>query len=297
MAINMDSYDKKSGEISVDDLRGSLDDMILCGRLYVTTGLDNFVEEERQARLALVEFEDADPEDDDKEEEKVDPISRFLEELPKTKGGTVKLADFLYSVEHGCDEVPPMTWRFSTIAESKAKAKALYAEAATLTHRVALMGDSDEAMRLRNTARIKYLTKWAQKLEKMSTHGLAHEYNRSLGPRLAVRGDTYVCKEQTEVRELAEDDGLSDDEEEGKTEDDTEEAWRAKVESLRSLEERTERLKSKYNLSEDMQGRYRVLQHTRRPKSFKKVGHLLVTTKGEFERGTQPFSFTLGSTH
>ena len=243
MAIDRESYDKKTGEVAVKDLRGCLEDMILCGRISVTTDLEEFVEAERKAKLALAEFEDADPEDDGKEDEKVNPISRFLEELPKGKSGAVKLTDFLSSVEHGCDEVPPMTWRFSTIAESKAKSKALYAEAATLTHRVALMGDSDEAMRLRNTARIKYLTKWAQKLEKMATHELAHKYNRSLGPRLAVRADTYVIKDQREIRELAEDEGLSDDEEEAKTEDDTEEMWKTQVDGRRKLKDRTEKVR------------------------------------------------------
>ena len=108
-----------------------------------------------------------------------------------------------------------------------------------------------------------------------------------------MRGDTYVIKEQIELKGVQEDDeGLSDDEEEGKTEDDTDDMWDRKVKERRRIKERTESLRKKFGVKEDVQGRYRVLQHTRRPKSFTKKGNLLITNVSKFDRSLQPFSFT-----
>ncbi|GMH65259.1 hypothetical protein TL16_g04153 [Triparma laevis f. inornata] len=293
MITDTADYDKKVGNCGVEGLREALDMMILCGRIAITSDIDAFIEEERQAKLALAEFDDVDPENDNVEEEKVDPISRFLEELPKEKDGKVKMKEFLTAVVDGAGEVPPMTWRNTTHAEAKEKSKKLYAEAKTLNHRVALMGDSDPAMRESNTAKIKVLTKWAQKLERIASHDIEHKFNRKLGPRTSLRADTYVVKEQIELMGVqADDEGLSDDEEEGKTEDDTDEMWEKKEKERKRIKDRTETLRKKFGVKEDVQGRYRVLQHTRRPKSFTKKGSLLVTNVSKFDRSDQPFSFT-----
>ncbi|GMH84481.1 hypothetical protein TrST_g2136 [Triparma strigata] len=293
MVTDTAEYDKKLGNCGIEGLREALEMMILCGRIATTHDIDAFIEEERQAKLALAEFDDVDPENDTQEEEKVDPISRFLEELPREKDGKVKMKEFLTAVVDGAGEVPPMTWRNTTHAEAKEKAKQLYSEAKTLNHRVALMGDSDPAMRVANTAKIKILTKWAQKLEHIASHEMEHKFNRKLGPRTSMRGDTYVIKEQIELKGVQEDDeGLSDDEEEGKTEDDTDDMWDRKVKERRRIKERTESLRKKFGVKEDVQGRYRVLQHTRRPKSFTKKGNLLITNVSKFDRSLQPFSFT-----
>jgi len=284
LVVSRPSYDAKAGSCDLEDLRQSLEMMILCGRVAVTTDIEGFIEEERQAHLALAEFEDKDPEDDDAGEVIVNPISRFLEELCGG-GSSSDVKAFLKDVVEGCGDVPPPTWRNVTHAEAINKSKALYSEAAVLTQRVALMGGQDEDMRKENTRRIKELGSWAVKLERIANGDVDQRFNARLGPRKAVRGDTYVVKESFEKKGiLDEDEGLSDDEEEGRDADDTDEMWTTKIRERKETRRRTEKLKSKYGLKEDIQSRYRVVLHTRRPKSFKKKGHILVTNASKFER-------------
>ncbi|GMI36160.1 hypothetical protein TrCOL_g4449 [Triparma columacea] len=284
LVMSRPSYDAKAGTCGMEDFRKALEMMILCGKVAVTTDIDGFIEEERQARLALAEFEDKDPEDDEAGEVVVNPITRFLEEVCGG-GPSAGLRDFLAAVVEGCGDVPKPTWRRVTHAEAINKSKELYSEAKILTQRVSLMGGQDEDMRKENTRRIKELGSWAVKLERIASGELENKFNKRLGPRKAVRGDTYVIKESFENRGvLDEDEGLSDDEEEERDADDTDDMWAAKVKQRRNTIMRTNELKKKFGLKEDVQSRYRVVLHTRRPKDFKRKGHILVTNKSEFQR-------------
>jgi hypothetical protein len=147
------------------------------------------------------------------------------------------------------------------------------------------MGGQDEDMRKENTRRIKELGSWAVKLERIASGELENKFNKRLGPRKAVRGDTYVIKESFENRGVLDsDEGLSDDEEDERDADDTDDMWAEKVTQRRNTIMRTNELKKKFGLKEDVQSRYRVVLHTRRPKDFKRKGHILVTNKSEFQR-------------
>ena len=74
------------------------------------------------------------------------------------------------------------------------------------------------------------------------------------------------------------------DEEETMGEDDTEETWKEKVAFKEKVLNDKARLKAKFNLSEDKQGRYRQVLHTRRPKDIQKSTKRLVTSFKVFDR-------------
>lgn len=284
MALTSESYDPKSQSCTVEDLRRCLDSMILCGRIYVTDDIENLIEEERQARLALAEFDDVDPESEGKKEVSVDPITRFLEELREGSDGRAKVQDFVQAVAEGLGEVPPMKWRNATQAEAKSKSRELYNSTSVLRNRMALMGSSDPSERDAITSKIKELSNWAVKLEKIGALELSHKFNRTAGPRVSVRGDVCVVKESVEVTGLEGDEGLSDDEEEGRGTNDTDEVWEEKCRATERDRKRKDELMMKFGLKKEVQSRYRTLLHTRRPKRNTKKGHLLVTNMSKFDR-------------
>ena len=79
LVIASSSYDKKANTVKLADLRKTLDEMILCGRMFTTEKLEEFIELEQKEKDALAEFADVDPEDSGVNvvEEK-EPISRFF---------------------------------------------------------------------------------------------------------------------------------------------------------------------------------------------------------------------------
>lgn len=281
------SYTTKTNSASKKDLRKSLDDMILCGKVIVDKDIRDFLEEERIAREKLREFEDADPEGEEKKEEERLPIERFFDEITEDKNGEYSVKSFLEDVKNGVGGVPPPKWRCVTHAEAKYKAKDLYKKAAQLQQRVALMGDNDAKMVRENTLAIKELTTYASRLEKIAEIGNSAElkYNKTLGPRKVMRGDSVSVKTMMEkVKAVDWDEGLSDDEEEGKTEEDTEEIWSEKKRIRENLRADKNRLKNKFGLNEDVQGRYRQVLHTRRPKDITVKQARMVTNFSVFDR-------------
>ena len=94
------------------------------------------------------------------------------------------------------------------------------------------------------------------------------------------------------MRAVADDEGLSDDEEEKKTEEDTDETWQAKVDEKNRIKADADRLKKKFQLSEDTQGKFRSVLHTRRPKDIKVQTKRMITNFAVFDRddngGTLP---------
>jgi hypothetical protein len=300
--------------------------MILHGRVLVDTDISGFIEEERIEKEKLRAFEDADPEAEEEKEETRGPVERFLDEISDKEGYSVK--KFIEDVVYGVGPVPPPTWRDVSHAEAKFKAKKLYKEAkqvrsraraaspsppqketpllrlpppetrpltnaSQLNHRVALMGDDDPVMRTQNTIKIKELTTYAAKLEKIAKGEVEHRYSKRMGPRRVMRGDNVTVKTMTEkVRAVADDEGLSDDEEEKKTEEDTDETWQAKVDEKNRIKADADRLKKKFQLSEDTQGKFRSVLHTRRPKDIKVQTKRMITNFAVFDRddngGTLP---------
>ena len=81
LILKADSYDPKTQQISLGDLRKVLDDMILCGRMFTTRSLEEFIAEEARQKEALAEFADVDPEAEEEENEVKAPISRFFDAL------------------------------------------------------------------------------------------------------------------------------------------------------------------------------------------------------------------------
>ncbi len=259
------------------DLREVLDMLILIGRIYTTPAIEAFMEEERLAAEALKEFEDADPEAEETLAATVNPIDRFINEAPH-KDEIIDVKEFLSGVIYGFGPCPPPTWRMVTHAEAKSKAKALYKEAKSLEHRVALMGPNEES-----TRKIKEFVAWGGRLDRIAAGDITHRYNKREGPRIALRGDSYMVKTMKEAPNT-DDGGLSDDEDEARDEDDTDQMWADKLKERDRVKSETERLKKRFGLQEDVQSRYRVVRHVRRPKVIERKTHRLITNVGKFER-------------
>jgi len=278
------SYNSKTHAAAKKDLRTSLDDMVLCGKKMVFDDIVAFLEEEKIARDKLKEFEDEMFGEEKKEDEKL-PLERFFDEIAENKEGEYSVKTFIEDVYSGVNAVPPPTWRGVTHAEAKFKAKELYKKASQLQQRVALMGDDDPVMKKNNTLQIKELTTFASRLEKIATGEPKHSYMKQQGPRRVMRGDNVTVKTMSErVKEVEWDEGLSDDEEEGREEDDTDEGWAEKVKERETNKAEQDVLQKKIGVSEEMQGRYRQVLHTRRAKNIEVGTARLVTNYAVFER-------------
>jgi hypothetical protein len=140
-------------------------------------------------------------------------------------------------------------------------------------------------MKEENTLKIKELTTHASRLEKIATGDVTAQYSKREGPRRVMRGDNVAIKTMHEKVGVEEwDEGLSDDEEEAMGDDDTAETWKEKVLLKEKVLQDKARLKSKFNLKEDKQGRYRQVLHTRRPKDIQRTTKRLVTSFKVFDR-------------
>jgi len=267
-----ESYDGKASNISISDLRKVLGDMILCGRVFTTSALEDFIKEEVRQKEALAEFADVDPEAEEEEEEEREPISRFFDAF---ESETVTIEEFMTAVQFGIEDVPAPEWRNVTVAEAIHKRDTLFKEAEKLNKRVMLLGDSDKEMMARNITRIKEITHRANKLDNIATGQVEHKFNRGKGARTYVRGDSYTVKTLHEVKGF-DDENLSDDEEEDLDSKDllAEEKEEILQERRRTLE-RTNSLKSRFHLKEDMQKEFRKALHTRRGKNIVTKMHIL----------------------
>jgi len=182
-------------------------------------------------------------------------------------------------VQFGLDDVPPPEWRNVTVAEAIHKRDSLFSEAEKLNNRVMLVGDSDPEMMARNIKRIKKITIDGNKLDNIATGKVEHRYNKRKGAKTYIRGDSYLVKTLHEVKG-ADDEDLSDDEVDdldGNADLLAEEKERIKNER-KLLLERTNSLKKKFNLKEDVQKQFRKSLHTRRGKSIVKKTHVLGKT-------------------
>ena len=164
-------------------------------------------------------------------------------------------------------------------------AKELYKKARVLNDKVTLTGGDDPVMTKESTAEIKRLTANASRLERIAAGEAVHRFREGGGPRRVMRGDSVTVKTMHEKAGVAEwDCGLSDDESEGRTEDDTDEGWRTKVSSRTLSKKESTILKNKFKLNETVQGRYRQVLHTRRPKDIVVGTARIVTNFSVFER-------------